>query len=591
MTERDSERRIHAVALAPGAVRGCAVTHWVEPEKIPTRAITDDELSLEISRFESALIATRGELLDLQRKITAASGIEEASIFDAHLMVVEDRALVDEVLKSLAERKLNIERIFFDVAEKYCQALAQIDDDYLRERVIDIEDVSRRILRHMLGKEENRNFLSDECDDGKPHILIAHDLTPSDTALLDHEKVLAFATQVGGATSHTAIMARSLGIPAVAGIHDLASLVKTGDTVIVDGTRGLFIVHPTPETLEEYDRIIAQQKCLAEELSRLRDTRPETLDGHRLHLAANIEVPEEMPAVVASGAEGIGLFRTEFLFLNHDDPPNENEQYEAYLRVVQAAAPHAVVIRTLDIGGDKLAAFHIAKHEANPFLGCRAIRFCLSHPHIFKAQLRAILRASAHGRVHILLPMISTLDELCEAKHILQHCRAELDAAGIPYDRDIQIGVMIEIPAAVFIADALAREASFFSIGTNDLTQYTLAVDRANDCVARLFAPTHPAVLHLIRLTVEAAKANGIRVAVCGEMAGEIELLPLLLGLGVDELSTAAPAVPRVKRAIQSLSLAECRQLVETLRTESSPARILEQTTALAKSRYTQLFE
>ncbi len=567
-SESRNERRFEGIGVAPGIARAPIVVHWEDDEEIPVREIDPEDLPAEIARFEMALIATRAELLEIQQKIADSIGARDASIFDAHLLVVEDRTLIDEVLRALGEEHLNVEHLFARVSERYIETLEKIDDPYLRERIVDIDDVTRRVLRHLMGKGP-RAIATGE---GK-HILAARVLAPSDTALLDRGKVMGFVTEAGSKTSHAAIMARALGIPAVAGLHEIFKVVETGDDVLIDGTAGLLVLNPTEETLAEYGRIEEHREQVEEALDLIRDTVPATSDGRRIVLSANIELPEEMADVTAHGAEGVGLFRTEFLYLNRDAPPGELEQLESYRLVAEKAAPHAVIIRTLDIGGDKFAHNLGLAKEENPFLGCRAIRFCLEHPSIFKPQLRAILRAATAGNVRLMYPMISGLDELRHANSVLEECKTELRDEGLEFRGDLEVGIMIEVPGAALSADHLARECAFFSIGTNDLIQYTLAVDRVNDRISYLFDPTHPAVLRMIKGVADAAHAADIWVGICGEMAGDIALTPLLLGLGIDELSTSPRNVPRVKKAVQSLAMSSCEALAgEALTMDSGPA-------------------
>ncbi|MGH8048411.1 MAG: phosphoenolpyruvate--protein phosphotransferase [Chthoniobacterales bacterium] len=578
------EQRFEGIAVAPGIARGPAIVHWVEEEEIPYRKIPASALPEEIARFESALIATRGELLEMQQKIAEAIGTTDASIFDAHLLVVEDRTLIDEVLRSVESDKHNVEFAFHKVAERYCKSLSEIDDPYLRERVVDIEDVTRRVIRHLLGKASPGLHAHAE-----QHIIISHNLTPSDTALLNRTLVLGFATEAGSKTSHTAIMARSLGIPAIVGLHDVMAHITGGDPLLIDGYRGILIVHPSPQTLKEYEAYEKEKDLVEERLELIRDTASTTSDNIHITLSANIELPGEMDDVKESGAEGVGLYRTEFLYLNRDTLPDEEEQFESYRIVAERSAPHSVIIRTLDVGGDKVATSLELPVEENPFLGCRAIRFCLEHPAIFKTQLRAVLRASAHGHVRLMYPMISGLAEYRQANAILEECKAELIKDGKPFDKEMEVGAMIEVPSAALAADVLAKEMKFFSIGTNDLIQYTIAVDRVNDRIAHLYKPTHPAILRLIRMVVDAARANGIWTGVCGEMAGDIVLTPLLLGIGIDELSTSATLVPRVKKVVQSVSLTECQALAaEAMRTDTS-SEIMQLCVDFARARYDEL--
>jgi phosphotransferase system enzyme I (PtsI) len=581
---RTQEVRFHGVGVAPGIARGVVFIHKPDDEEPPKRRIDDSEVAAEIVRFESALIATRAQILEMQQRIAEAIGAKDASIFDAHLLVVEDRTLIDEVLRSLEKEKVNVEFVFAEVANRYAQTLSEIDDPYLRERAFDIHDVTRRVIRNLLGRSTKTLATLD-----LPQVVIAHNITPSDTATLNRQLVLGFATDVGSRTSHAAIMARSLNIPAVVGLKDISERLNSGDQVLLDGTNGVVILNPTDETLWEYGEIEVKLEHVEEVLTGLRDTASTTVDGHHVILAANIELPEDVPLVIEAGAEGIGLYRTEFFFLNRKSLPTEEEQYQTYLSVAEAMRPQSIIIRTLDIGGDKFLSHSHLPAEINPFLGCRAIRFCLDRPDIFKAQLRAILRVGALGNVRMMFPMISGLSELRQAKEVLETCKAELRQEGKPFNEDIELGIMIEVPSAVLVADALAEEVDFFSIGTNDLIQYTIAVDRVNERIAHLYEPTHPAILRLIEMTVSAAHARGIWVGVCGEMAGEITLTPLLIALGVDELSVSAGLVPRVKKAVQMLETSECRKLLEETRTLNSANEILARCEEVARRHYAEL--
>jgi phosphoenolpyruvate-protein phosphotransferase (PTS system enzyme I) len=578
------EVRFQGIGVAPGIARGVVFIHHPDDEEPPKRRVDDSEVAKEIVRFESALIATRAQILEMQQRIAEAIGAKDASIFDAHLLVVEDRTLIDEVLRNLEREKFNVEFIFAEVANRYARTLSEIDDPYLRERAFDIHDVTRRVIRNLLGRSTKTMGNID-----LPQIVVAHNITPSDTATLNRQLVLGFATDVGSRTSHTAIMARSLSIPAVVGLKDISQRLNPGEHVLLDGTNGIVILNPTDQTLWEYGEIEIKLEHVEEVLTSLRETSSTTADGRHVILSANIELPEDVPLVVAAGAEGIGLYRTEFFFLNKNDLPSEEEQYVAYHAVAQAILPQGVIIRTLDLGGDKFLSHSHLPTEINPFLGCRAIRFCLERPDIFKVQLRAILRVSALGNVRIMFPMISGLSELRQAKEILETCKAELREEGVPFLEDIELGIMIEVPSAALVAEALAREVSFFSIGTNDLIQYTIAVDRVNERIAHLYEPTHPAILRLIEMTVAAAHAQGIWVGVCGEMAGEITLTPLLLALGVDELSVSAGLVPRVKRAVQSLDTKECSRLLEETRELASATDILARCEEVARQHYAEL--
>ena len=520
----------------------------------------------------------------MQQKIAEAIGAKDAGIFDAHLLVVEDRTLIDEVLRKLESDLCNVDYVFQEVATHYAETLSQIDDPYLRERALDIQDVTRRVVRNLQGKAPKAFLALNE-----PHILVSHNITPSDTATMNREKVLGFATDLGSRTSHTAIMARSMGIPAIVGLHDATEKLETGAEVLVDGYNGLLILNPTPETLWHYGELEHRKEQVAEQLTGLRETKSTMRDGRHIVLSANIELPNDVEAVSANGAEGIGLYRTEFLYLNRATLPTEEEQYETYRCVAERVAPHPLIIRTFDLGGDKIASGVEASDEQNPFMGLRAIRYCLENLVMFKDQLRAILRASAAGNVKIMFPMISGVDELRRALAVLAECKAELEHEGVPFGADPEVGAMVEIPSAALCADALAREVDFFSIGTNDLIQYALAVDRVNERIAHLYEPTHPAVLRLIKMISEAAHKHDIWVGVCGEMAGDLIMVPLLLGLGMDELSVSASLVPRVKRAVQSLSVPECEALVQEAMELDTPAEILARCAEVAQRHYGDL--
>jgi phosphotransferase system enzyme I (PtsI) len=578
------EIRLEGVGVAPGIARGMVFIHHPDDEEPPKRRIDDSEIPGEISRFETALIATRAQILEMQQRIAEAIGAKDASIFDAHLLVVEDRTLIDEVLRTLERDKFNIEFIFAQVANRYAHTLSQIDDPYLRERAFDIHDVTRRVIRNLLGQTGQSLTHLDS-----PQVVVTHNLTPSDTAMLNRQMVLGFATDIGSRTSHTAIMARSLNIPAVVGLKDASTRLKPGDHVLLDGTNGYLFVNPSDQTLWDYGEVEVRLEQVEEVLTGLRDTESTTADGRHVILSANIELPEDVELVKSAGAEGIGLYRTEFFFLNKNELPNEEEQYRVYRQVAEAIYPQTVIIRTLDLGGDKFLSHAHLPAEINPFLGCRAIRFCLDRPDVFKAQLRAILRASTVGNVRMMYPMISGLPELRQANEVLDACRQELRAEGVTFDENLEVGIMIEVPSAALAADALAKEVEFFSIGTNDLIQYTIAVDRVNERIAHLYEPTHPAIIRLIELTVQAAHSNGIWVGVCGEMAGEISLTPLLIGLGVDELSASPGLVPRVKKAVQTLSTKECLRLVEDIRSLNSASEILKQCEDVARRHYAEL--
>jgi len=584
--ETREEKRFQGIPVSQGIAHFPALVHYAEEEEIQSRPVAEEDLPGEIARFETALIATRVELLDIQRRIVVAIGAQDASIFDAHLLVVEDRTLIDEVLRGLERDRFNVEFVFQQVVRKYCETLESIDDPYLRERVVDIEDVASRVVRHLLGKAPLT-----PATQSHPHIIVAHNLSPADTAQLDRALVRGFVTEIGSKTSHTAIVARSLEIPAIVGMQGITQQIQVGDDILVDGYAGLLILNPSLDTLSEYGRIELQKEEVSERLRAIRETASTTRDGRHITLSANIDLPGDLDEVVAHGAEGVGLYRTEFLFLNRHDLPGEDEQFEHYRRAAEGCLPHGVIIRTLDIGGDKTARGLDFEREENPFLGCRAIRYCLDHPQVFKTQLRAILRAAGTGNVRIMYPMISGLAELRRANLILEECKQELSSEGILFNPFVEVGVMIETPSAVLVADHLAREVRFFSIGTNDLIQYAIAVDRLNDRIAHLYEPTHPSILRMIKMTVDAGKARGIWTGVCGEMASDILLTPLLIGLGVDELSAAAALVPRVKKAVQSLDAPACDILAAESLEMDDATEIFERSRAMARECYAELVD
>ncbi len=584
---QQGEKVFRGIPVSLGVCRGKIIVLGRSHAPIPKRQLADAELTEEINRLEKALIETRQQILDVQRKVSAGMGAEESGIFDAHLLVLEDRTLLDEVIRNINEKKINAEYAFHVVAEKYASTLAAIEDEYLRERSADMRDVTSRILDNLMGRQQEVNLKQLK----EPAIIISYDLSPSVTAQLDRKIVLGFATDIGGKTSHTAIMARSLRIPAVVGLKSASSELQTGQYALLDGFNGVIIINPTDQTLFEYGQIIKKQTSLEEKLRDMQDKSATTLDGTRIVLSANVEQAADAEQVRANGAEGVGLFRTEFLFINREILPTEDEQYEVYRQVAVALKPQPVVIRTLDLGGDKFLSHLQLPTEMNPFLGWRAIRFCLQEKPIFRAQLRAILRASAEGNLKMMYPMISGLDELIQANALVEEYKAELRAEKIPFDENLEIGAMIEIPSAVMVADALARRLKFLSLGTNDLIQYTLAVDRMNEKVAHLYEPTHPAILRLIKATVEAAHRNHIWVGVCGEMAGDPVLTPLLLGLGVDELSAAPSLVPPVKFLIRRLKMNEARELAEFALNCESGAEIQARSQTLAHAIAPSLFE
>lgn len=579
---------LRGIPVAPGVARAnVLVLSQPRAGAIPRTPITPEGIPAELARLQNALIATRHEILKIQQKVTEVLGAKDASIFEAHLLVLEDQTLIDEVTRLMERELVNVDFAFSEVSSRFVNELGKIDDEYLRERAADMRDVTSRVLNQLVGIEEavDLSHLEEPC------ILVGHDIAPSVTATMDRAKVLGFATNVGSRTSHTAIMARSLRIPAVVGVRNLTNLVTAGQPALLDGYNGQIILNPTDQTLYEYGQIVRLKGDLDARLGQLRDKAAETTDGHRIMLSANMGQLDDTESVLGSGAEGVGLFRSEFLFLNRKAMPDEEEQFKCYRQVAERLAPHGVIIRTLDLGGDKLRPDAETPPEWNSFLGLRAIRICLQDLSLFRPQIRAILRASAFGNVKMMYPMISTLGELKAARQVVEECREELRQASIPFNENMDIGAMVEVPSAALTADAICRQVQFVSLGTNDLIQYTLAVDRLNEQIAHLYEPTNPGVIRLIKMTVDAAHGNGIWAGVCGEMAGDPELVPLLLGLGVDELSVAPPLVGQIKYLIRRLAMDKARELAAFALTCDSASEILNHSREVARLAAPALFE
>jgi phosphotransferase system enzyme I (PtsI) len=581
------EKVYRGIAVSAGVCRGKVVVLHHARHAIVRRDLPDDSVPQEIKRFEHALVRTRQQITEVQRRVADTMSSSEADIFDAHLLMLEDRVLIEEVIKLIREQKINADFAFHTAADRYIAVLETVEDEYLRERAADLRDLATRVLDNLLNVKQQLDLrhLTETC------ILVGHDLSPSTTAQLDRNFVLGFVTDIGGKTSHTAILARSLDIPAVVGAQNISEELETGDYALLDGYNGTVIVNPTDQTLFEYGQLAKIKASLGEKLREIQSQPAVTLDGKIIHLSANIEDQQDVAAVLRHGAEGVGLFRTEFLFINRDKLPTEEEQYQVYHQVTEQLKPQPVIIRTLDLGGDKFSSQLQLAEEMNPFLGWRAIRFCLAQPDVFRAQLRAILRASASGNVRMMYPMISGVDELNQANAHVEKCKTELRAEKIPFDEKMEIGAMIEIPSAALVSESLARRVSFFSIGTNDLIQYTLAADRTNEKVSHLYEPTHPSILRLIKMTVDAAHANGIWVGVCGEIGGDPVLAPLLIGLGVDELSAAPSAIDSVKYIIRRIKNVEALQLAAFALQCESPSEIAARCQEFAYQTAPSLFE
>jgi phosphotransferase system enzyme I (PtsI) len=567
------DRALRGVSASPGIAIGRArLLRWELPD-VPNAIVPDEEIPAESARFHAAREAARARLDLVRERAARRAGPKEAAIFEMQQLLLDDPDMIRSV-ESLIRHNLCAERAFHDYMSDWRHTFARHASPDLRERVGDILDVEIRVLSLLLGLEDHDPV---SPRPGEQIVLIAHDLTPSLTIQLEREAILGIATDVGTRTSHVAILARSLGLPAVVGLRDATSRLSGGELVILDGTAGTLNVNPTPAELERYGERARQEQADLEELSLAATAEPVSLDGVRLSLLANVDVPDDAMAAARSGAEGVGLMRTEFLVVSRATMPDEEEQYDAYRRVVECFGGQRVIIRTFDIGGDKLPVGGFP-HEANPFLGWRAIRMCLDQPALFRTQLRALLRAARHGDVRIMLPLIVSVEEVREARALLEEARAELEASGTPHRADVPLGVMVETPAAAVAADTLVGEVAFFSIGTNDLVQYTLAVDRGNANLATRFTQMHPAVLRLIRRTVEVGEGGGIDVSVCGEMASQPLTVYALLGLGVRTLSVASRAVPFVKRLVRSIRISEATEAAHeamAARTAADAERIL----------------
>jgi len=549
--------------------------------EVPKYQVEDKEA--ELRRFHDAMECVRVDLQRLHQKTAQDLGPKHAEIFEAHLMVLDDVTFHDEIEKRLRTEGWNVEQLVEEFIGRYSQMLDSVDDAKFRERTKDVVDVLRRIQGRLLKAEmESLEHLEHPC------VIVAHDLSPSDTAKMDLENTLGVVTDLSGPTSHTAILARAFEIPAVVALGTVGTQALAGDTVIVDGGHGDVILRPTETTLGRY---VAEKKRLEEERQALlmaeKDIRSVTLDGFEIPTMANIELPVEISHSKTTKAQGIGLYRTEYLFMNRASLPSEQEQFDAYATVAEAMNPASVTLRTLDLGGDKFVSHLQLADEINPQLGWRAIRFCLERPDIFKAQLRAMFRASVHGNVRIMFPLVSGLDEFRRVKNMVQEVRADLERRGVPFDPNVQIGTMIEVPSAVVIADLLAAESDFFSIGTNDLIQYGLAVDRANEKIAHMYEPAHPAVLRLIRQVVRAARAARIPCGLCGEMAGDPVFTEILVGLGIDSLSMSAVAIPVVRVEVANIRMRVARRFARRVLKMGSESAIKKLLYKRYKSRHT----
>ncbi|MEM1058798.1 MAG: phosphoenolpyruvate--protein phosphotransferase [Verrucomicrobiota bacterium] len=579
------EIRYAGIAASPGVATGTIFHYTPDEIAVRKRPIQPENIPDEINRLESALIKTHAQLKDIREQLANSLGEKDAAIFDAHLLVIEDPALLESIRGQLHAKLLCVDYVFYQITRSYAKKMRELDDKYLQERAEDVMDVAKRVLRNLDGK--GSEFSWQKLDGNQ--VVYAHDLAPSDTALMNRGSILGFVTEMGSKTSHSAIMARSLNVPAVVGIEKIDPPPANGMEVLLDGYEGMLILNPSEQTKYEYGRIESQRHELDVLLEDLRETFAVTTDHRHIIVSANVELPEDLGQVEPNGAEGIGLFRSEFLFLNRDDYPSEDEQVAMYRQVAQACHPHNAIIRTLDVGGDKSHPYLGIEREDNPFLGWRGIRYLLTREDVFRRQLRAIGRASVEGNINVMFPMISDISELLRGREILDSVWEELRQEGHEISDRIDVGIMIETPSAALTADLLAKEVDFFSVGTNDLIQYAMAVDRNNQKVAHLYQPTHPAVIRLLKIVTEAAHAEHIWVGVCGEMASDLLLTPMLIGLGVDELSLGSIFIPRVKRVVQSLNYEITQQMVEDLINARSPEENIKVLTDLANNLYPEL--
>lgn len=565
------EKRFEGIAAAPGVVHGPLFSFYQGEVEVPRYSVPPERREEEIARFEQGLMETRRQITSIRAEVEEKVGGEEAAIFDAHQLVLEDRALIEDTVQEVVDTGFNIEYCFQEVANRYIEAFAQIDDDYIKERVSDIRDVTKRLICNLLGCDQGQTGRST----GERHILVAEDMSPSEAALLNIDEVVGIATEMGSRTSHSVIMARSLNIPCVVGLGKFLESTDFGDQILVDGYTGLVYVNPSEETLERYGRLESEQRDIQEKYDSERTLPCVSRDGVIYSLFVNVEGVEPHDRLKACGANGVGLLRTENLFLGPQQFPSEEQQFLFYKALVETMAPYPVTIRTLDLGGDKNPHRSLSGYrEANPFMGFRGIRFCLEHKDVFKIQLRAILRAGHYGQVRILYPMICSVSELVRANALLEEAREELLSEGIPCSDNHLKGAMIEVPSAAVITDLLADHCDFFSIGTNDLMQYLLAVDRINERIAYLYEASQPAVIRTLNFIFQQGQLRKVPVGVCGELAGDPLYAPLLLGLGASEISVAMGSLPRIKYLLRRIRHADAKALAVDILRCNTPEEI-----------------
>ena len=560
---------ITGIPASPGIVFGKALVLKEEKIVLDTQKISEDQVEAEVARFYAGREAAVEQLNSIHQRALKSLGEEKAAIFEGHLMILEDEELEEEIIDYLRSNKVNASVAASKIIDQQVEMLFEIDDEYLKERAGDIRDIGNRLIKNILGM-----YIVDLGDITEESILVAYDLTPSETAQLNLEKVLGFITDIGGRTSHTSIMARSLELPAIVGTNDVTARVNTGDYLILDAVNNRVYVNPTQAEIDELKTLEAKLAEEKAELAKLKDLPAVTLDGHKVEVVANIGTIRDCEGAHRNGAEGVGLYRTEFLFMDRDQLPSEEEQFIAYKEVVEAMEGRLVVLRTMDIGGDKELPYLNLPKEMNPFLGWRAIRIALDRREILRAQLRAVLRASAFGKLAVMFPMIISVEEIRELKSVLETLKAELRAEGKAFDENIQVGVMVETPSAAVNAKFLAKEVDFFSIGTNDLTQYTLAVDRGNELISHLYNPMSPSVLGLIKQVIDASHAEGKWTGMCGELAGDERATLLLLGMGLDEFSMSAISVPHIKKLVRHVSYQEAKALADEALQKPTAAEI-----------------